>query len=146
VLLQLGDDLQDVRDDRASGILTLFAQAAGRRPLDALTSRALNFGERVMCLLDGIGAPDSGPLKELIRRSSRSFLIRCAGEAGEFYTQEYLARLETCSPYRFAFLNERRKRLARRQSALTRLFEASLAASDDEAAFPLLPGSLLPRI
>jgi hypothetical protein len=146
VVLQLGDDLQDVRDDHAGGILTLFSRAAGKEPLDTVTSRAFHFGERVMSLLEGVGAAESGTLKELIRRSSRSLLLRCAGEAGEFYTPEYLARLEACSPYRFSFLNRRREQFARRQVAFTRLFEAFLAAGDDEPAFPLLPSALMPRL
>ncbi len=146
VALQLGDDLQDVRDDQAGGILTLFTQAAGKKPLDAVTSRTFHFGERVMSLLEGVGVAESGTLKELMRRSSRSFLLRCAGEAGEYYTPEYLARLEACSPYRFSFLNRRREQFACRQAAFTRLFEAFLAAGDDEPAFPLLPSGLMLRL
>ncbi|RPI18129.1 MAG: hypothetical protein EHM65_02465 [Acidobacteriales bacterium] len=146
VVLQLGDDLQDVRDDHAGGILTLFSQAAGKEPLDAITSRTFHFGERVMSLLEGVGVTESGTLKELMRRSSRSFLLRCAGEAGALYTPEYLAQLEACSPYRFPFLNRRREQFSRRQAAFTRLFEAFLAGGDDEPAFPLLPSSLMPRL
>jgi hypothetical protein len=145
VMLQLGDDLQDVREDRADGILTLFSQIAGYEPLDDITNRAFHFGERVMRLLDHVGTAESGTLKELIRRSSRSFLIRCASDAGEFYTEDYLARLEVHSPFRFSFLNEKRKRFARRQGAFTRLFEAFLAAEDDESAFPFLPNALMPK-
>ena len=99
-----------------------------------------------MSRLEGVGVAESGTLKELIRRSSRSFLLRCAGEAGKFYTPEYLARLESCSPYRFSFLNRRREQFARRQAAFTRLFEAFLAAADDEPAFPLLPSGLMPGL
>ncbi len=145
VMLQLGDDLQDVREDSADGILTLFSQVAGNEPLDAITNRAFHFGERVMELLNHVGTAESGTLKELIRRSSRSFLIRCASEAGELYTKEYLARLEWYSPFRFSFLNRQRKRFVRRQSLFTRLFEAFLAAEDDESAFPLLPNALMPK-
>jgi hypothetical protein len=145
VLLQLGDDLQDVRDDRASGMRTLFSQLAGRQPLDAVTNRAFHFGERVMMLLDGVGTPESGALKELIRRSSRSFFVRSVGEASDLYTAEYLARLETYSPFRFSFLDQRRRHLTRHQGAFARLFDAFLAADDDEPAFPLLPHVMMPR-
>ncbi len=145
VTLQLGDDLQDVREDSADGMLTLFSQAAGNAPLDAITNRAFHLGERVMGLLNHTGAAESGTLKELIRRSSRSFLIRCASEAGEYYTKEYLARLELYSPFRFSFLNQQRKRFVRRQSIFTRLFEAFLTAEEDEPAFPLLPNALMPK-
>lgn len=144
VMLQLGDDLQDVRDDHAAGLRTLFSQALGKQPLDAVTNRTFHFGERVLSLLEGVGAAGSGTLKELMRRSSRSFLLRGACQAGEFYTSNYMVRLEACSPYRFSFLNRCREQLSRREAAFTRLFEAFLAAGDDEPGFPLLPTGLMP--
>jgi len=151
--LQLADDLQDLREDRGEGALTLFTGAADRAPLDALTAKTLNFGSQVMRLMDCLphepvhaGEEDwSGPLKDLIRTSSRTVVIRSAGELEEFYSPEYLAALERYSPCRFAFLRERRKQMASRRAATGRLFEAFLAGDDDEPAFPLLPSSLLPR-
>jgi hypothetical protein len=71
--------------------------------------------------------------------------IRSAGEAGELYSSEYLARLESHSPFRFSFLNARREQFARRSGLMVRLFEAFLEGDEDEAAFPLLPASLMPR-
>jgi hypothetical protein len=153
VFLQLADDLQDLREDRGEGALTLFTGAAGREPLDALTAKTLHFGSQVMRQMDRLprgpvpaGAEDwSDPLKDLIRTSSRTVVIRSAGELEEFYTPEYLVGLERYSPCRFAFLRERRKQMATRRAATGRLFEAFLAGDDDEPAFPLLPSSLLPR-
>jgi hypothetical protein len=84
-------------------------------------------------------------LKDLMERSATSMLIRSAGEAGELYSAEYLAELETHSPFRFSFLNARRKQFARRSGLLVRLFEAFLEGDEDEPAFPLLPSSLMPR-
>jgi hypothetical protein len=146
VLLQLGDDLQDVGEDRRRGVRTLFTLAARREPLDALTSRAFHFGESVMRRLEGIGAGGTGSLKRLIHRSSRSFLVRCAGEAGARYTGTYLRVLVTRSPVRFGVLEGARERAARRGQAFKRLFEAFLAAGEDEPAFPVLPASFMPRV
>jgi len=144
VLLQLADDLQDVHGDRKRGLLTLFSQAAERGPLDEPTNRTLQFAQKVMAQLDAFRAPGSEVLKELILSSSYSLLIRSAGEAGELYTKPYLARLESWSPFRFAFWRERRAQLARRGNVLKRLFEAFLAGDDDEPAFPWLPNTLMP--
>jgi hypothetical protein len=145
VLLQLADDLQDVREDCRDGMLTVFSEIAGREPLDERTSRALHFGQRVMQWMNGLPGRDCGGLKELIGKSSRSLLVRAAGETPDLYTSGYTAELETHSPFRFAFLNERRKRLASRSGLLSRLFEAFLEGDEDEPAFPLLPSSLMPR-
>lgn len=145
VLLQLADDLQDVRPDCQDGMLTVFSEIAGREPLDQRTSRALHFGQRVMQGMDRLPGRDSGALRDMIQRSSRSLLIRAAGEAPDLYTMEYLAELETHSPFRFAFLNDQRKRLASRSGLLSRLFEAFLDGDEDEPAFPFLPSSLMLR-
>jgi hypothetical protein len=122
----------------------LFSQAAGIEPLDAITNRAFHFAERVMALIDGIGPASSATLKELIRRSSRSFFIRAAGEAGRFYTKDYLVRLETCSPFRFSFLEKHRKRLAQRKAPFEKLFEAFLDSQDDEPGMLMLPSTFMP--
>ena len=151
--LQLADDLQDLREDLSGRAVTLFTRVAGREPLDALTAKTLHFGFQVMRQMDrlphgpaaGGGEDWTGPLKDLIRTSSRSVVIRSAGELEEFYSPECLAVLERHSPCRFAFLRERRKEMGARRAATGRLFEAFLAGDDDEPAFPLLPSSLLPR-
>ena len=146
VLLQLADDLQDVRQDREDGILTVFSEIAGREPLDELTSRTLQFADRVMHQMETLPGPDCRALKDMIERSSRSLLIRSAGDVPEFYSEDYLARLEAHSPFRFSFVNERRRRLASRSGLLNRLFDAFLQGDKDEPGFPLLPGALMPRL
>ena len=145
VLLQLADDLQDVRQDRRDGMLTMFTERATAQPLDEVTNRTLHFGQRVMQWMEGLGGPDCQALKELIQRSSRSMLIRSAGEAPDLYSAEYLAELETHSPFRFASLNSQRRQLVKRRGLLMQLFDVFLEGEEDEPAFPMLPGSLMPR-
>jgi hypothetical protein len=145
VFLQLADDLQDVRQDCQDGMLTVFSEIAGRAPLDERTSRTIQFAQSVMRSMDRLPGGNCRELRELIERSSRSLVIRAAGEAPDLYTRDYVAALETYSPFRFSFLNDRRKRLESRKGILNRLFEAFLAGDEDEPAFPLLPSSLMPR-
>ena len=142
ILLQLADDLEDVRQDCRDGVLTIFSDAAAREPLDAVTGRTLHFGQSVMRRMEELPAAGCAALRELIQRSSWSMLVRCAGEAGERYTAPYLAELESYSPFRFAFLN-RRRRTMRRGGQLARLFEAFLEGGEDEPVFPLIPSGLM---
>ena len=138
VLLQLGDDLQDVREDAAGGIRTLFSEAIGCEPLDQLTSRTFHFTQRVMRELDDLETAPAA-LKDLMAQSSCSLLIRAAGAAREFYSPSYIARLESYSPFRFAFVDSRRELLARRQDLIERLGDVFLAAEDDESLFSIAP-------
>ena len=139
VLLQLADDLEDVREDCRNGVLTIFSESARREPLDPVTSRTLHFGQQVMQRLP---ASSCAALEDLIRRSSWTMLLRCAGEAGELYSAGYLAELESYSPFRFSFLNRRRE-MMRRAGHLQRLFEAFLEGDEDEPVFPLIPSGLM---
>ena len=72
VLLQLGDDLQDVRQDLARGSVTLFSRAAAiGTPLDSLVMQLLRFSERVGAQMEDL--PNGNEmLRELLRMSWRS--------------------------------------------------------------------------
>lgn len=112
VLLQLGDDLQDLASDRECGFHTLFSRVAGEAPLDELTTRTLNFGSRVMESMHSL--PNGAEhLKELLRRNSISLIIAAAGEYSARYSENFLRELECYSPLRFAFLKSRKERAAR---------------------------------
>ncbi len=125
VLLQLGDDLQDLESDRERGFHTVFSRAAGKAPLDELTTRALNFASHVM---DSMDVLPNGPqhLKELLRKNSISLLVAAAGEYPELYSETYLQALERYSPLRFAFLKSRKERAARWLGPDTQLMEELL--------------------
>jgi hypothetical protein len=158
VLLQLADDLQDLQQDLREGIVTIFTQAAGRvslgARLDALTSHTLNFGDRVMRQVDRMPSNNSAhpgaaakhkSLTEMIRMSCSLLLIWSAGESSKLYTADYLAELETHSPFRFAPLREKRKKLARWTGPLARLFESFLEDEENDPASLILASSLMPR-
>jgi hypothetical protein len=135
MLLQLGDDLQDVREDLQRGSATLFSRAVALgRPLDDLVRQLLNFSERVGTRMDGLlyGTP---MFKELLRMSWRSLIIGAVAESHAFFTPGFLNEAERYSPFRFAFLRVRRERLTNKEGLYALLFDAFLEAcegDDDE--------------
>jgi len=138
-LLQLVDDLQDLRQDRRDGSLTIFTQAAAHDYLDGLTTHTLNFGHMVMRRMDNMPVRCQA-LNEMIQKSYMSLLIWSAAECAELYTRDYLAELESHSPFRFATITARRKQLSKLSRPLTRLFEAFL--DDERDQFSYRPSSL----
>jgi hypothetical protein len=127
-LLQLGDDLQDVREDLRRGSVTLFSSAAASgQPLDSLAIQLLNFSERVADRIDRL---PNGPamLKNLLRMSWRSLILMAVAGAQEFFTPAFLDELEPSSSFRFDFLRARNKRLAGRQGLYAVLFDALVEA------------------
>ena len=131
VLLQLGDDLQDVRQDLSRGSVTLFSRAAAAgTPLDALVMQLLRFSERVGAQMNDL--PNGNEmLRELLRMSWRSLIIGAIAESHDFFTPEFLKEAECCSPFRYKFLRTRNKKLASRQGLYTTLFDAFLEAPDE---------------
>ncbi len=132
VLLQLGDDAQDVVHDAEAGILTVFSRQAGRCPLDGVMNRVFHFAGKVFELLDRLPG-GSETMKALVKKSANTLLINAVGEAARLYSPPYIAKLENYSPLRFSFLSERRRRLLRNAKPLTRLLESF--ADDETAAY-----------
>jgi hypothetical protein len=138
VLLQLGDDLQDVRDDLRCGSATLFSTAVSRsEPLDNLVIQLLRFSEQAAAWMDAL--PNATSMyKSLLRMSWRSLILMAAANAHEFFTADFVAELERFSPFRFDFLRARHERLAGRQGLYAVLFESFVDDDDnDPGGLPL---------
>jgi hypothetical protein len=135
VLLQLGDDLQDVHEDMRRGSITLFSRAATLgRPLDDLAIQLLHFSHKVGTRMECL--PGGTPMyKELLKMSWRSLIIRAVADAHDFFSAAFVQEAERRSPFRFEFLRARQERLAGRKGLYTLLFDAFLEA--DEVATPL---------
>lgn len=127
VLLQLGDDLQDIGEDLQRGSQTLFTRAVrARQPLDSLVAQLLNFSDAVGVHLDALPEGDAF-FRNLLRMSWRSLVLMAVAQYQEFFTDEFAAGLEKHSPFRFAFLRERRERLAGERGLFERLLPTILA-------------------
>jgi hypothetical protein len=151
VLLQLGDDLQDIDDDRRRGSWTLFSQAAVRgTPLDDLVVQLLRFSEHVGAAMDRL--PHGTPLlKGLLRMSWQSLILMAVAQSHSFFSARFLEQAERWSPFRFGFLRERRERLIGRQGLYAMLFDLFLEVPEGElpmsppAANPIPVSSCAPR-
>jgi hypothetical protein len=130
VLLQLGDDLQDVQDDLKHGAATLFsrAAAAGLR-LDNLVRQLLVFSERVADKIEQLPHGDPA-LKRLLRSSWRSLILMAVARSHRFFSHEFLAEFEPASQFRFRFLRARHKMLAGRRGLYKVLFDSFLDSGE----------------
>jgi hypothetical protein len=138
-LLQLGDDLQDVREDLRHGSATLFTCAVAEgRPLDALVCQLLNYAERVGAEMDGFthGAP---ALKNLLRTSWRSLIVASIANAREFFTPAFVREIESTAQFRFNFLARRHKHVSRRKGLYAEVFDI---LSEFEEETPAVHGEM----
>jgi hypothetical protein len=143
VLLQLGDDLQDVQEDLKHGSATLFTRAAkGGIPLDSIVRQLLTFSARVADELDALPHGDVA-LKRLLRMSWRSLILMAVARSYRFFTPEFLAEVEPESPFRFGFLRARNKKLSGRRGMYGVLFESFLQSADADLGHLPRPESWL---
>jgi hypothetical protein len=130
VLLQLGDDLQDLREDMRRGSETLFSRAAAlATPLDDLAIQLLSFSNHVGSRMDDLPNGDR-KFKEFMKMSWRSLIVGAVADSHEFFSQEFLADAESYSPFRFEFLRTRRDRMTTRRGLYPALFDAFLETPD----------------
>lgn len=131
VLLQLGDDLQDLDEDLKRGSTTVFSKAAANGDmLDGLVRQLLNLSERVGDEMRGLPHA-SALLENLLRMSWRSLIIGAVANAPEYFSAEFLAEAEARSPFRFAFLRDRKKKLAGRSGLYETVFDTFLESRDE---------------
>ena len=130
VLLQLGDDLQDVQEDLKQGSSTLFSKSVREGiPLDALVQQLLTFSALVADQVDALPHGDPA-LKRLLRMSWRSLILMAVARSYRYFTPGFIAEVEPESPFRFGFLRARNKRLSGRQGLYRVLFESFLESAD----------------
>jgi len=139
VLLQLGDDLQDVREDLEHGSVTLFSRAAAMgEPLDGLATQLLSFSEQVGERMEEL-EHGSAMLKNLLRMSWRSLIVGAVADSRAYFSEGFVEEMERSSPFRFDFLRARRKRLAGKEGLYSTLFDAFLEVPDDDDLESWLP-------
>jgi hypothetical protein len=116
VLLQLMDDLQDLRDDLANRHMTIFTRQTGLGSLDKVTARLWAFTQRVLWSFSRFASAQPGSLKSLIQDNLRLLLVQSVARNHEFYTPDFVRRVEAASPVRFSYLAAQEKTLADRYS------------------------------
>ena len=146
VLLQLGDDLQDVREDLRRGSITLFTRAIAQgRQFDAPITQLLHFSKQIADRMDGM-PNGSASMKDLLRMSWRSLILMAVADVQRYCSPAFLAELEPCSSFRFNFLRERNQNLESRAAFHDVLFDAFLEAgpgSISRLPMPAKPAFLL---
>lgn len=144
VLLQLGDDLQDLREDLEGGSTTIFSKAAAQgKSLDAPAIQLLNMSESVVAEMAGLPNA-SNTLKDLLQMSWRSLIIGAIANSPAFFSPGFLMEAEARSPFRFAFLRERQKRLAGRSGLYEAMFNAFIESQEESETAPRIAKCKLP--
>jgi hypothetical protein len=111
VLLQLMDDLQDLRKDLADRHATIFTRQVAHGMLDEVTSRLWSFAQTVLWTSARFASSRFDPLKTWIQENCKLSLLQSVARNRDFFSGGFAAALETSSPFRFDYLRTREETL-----------------------------------
>lgn len=157
--LQLLDDLQDAREDRAVGHRTIFSSALDRGPLDEPVSRLFHFVAAVVEEEPRFSGAELSAVRDLIHRNCTALLVGAVAEDPALCSRRFARRLERRWPLAFA-AQRRLARHARRRwtvaaevlrgrfgvSSLLDLLAAEPGVAEDLDASSRGPGEAAARV
>jgi hypothetical protein len=133
VFLQLRDDLEDVEDDAAHGVRTVFSSRRHGQ-LDEPAARSLAVGRAVLDRLSCFDRPSSAPIRAVMAQSLRLTITDAAASFPSRFGQSFLQALERRSPFRLTSITAARRRVSKANGTLTALLERWLEEAEAGAA------------
>lgn len=119
--LQLLDDIQDVEEDQAAGLNTIFSKS--NELLDFKLNKTYWFGERVMRSLPLFGGQHLDVFRSLMRKSMDLFIIEAIAQNPDFYSKCYVSEMEDHSPFSFSYIQKQKEQFAPYNGLLLTAFE-----------------------
>ncbi len=132
VYLQLLDDIQDIKEDADAATQTLFSFVENKE-LDKLVNRTVHFGRTVLQEMQCFEGRDVAKFLKLMNRSIEVMLIEAVGMSPEYYSENYLNRLEKHSPLHFSFVREKRSQSQSQRFALFKKIVEQTAGKSRDA-------------
>ena len=121
---QFMDDQEDVAGDLRDHSLTVFTEAARAGKLDATMNRLFAYSKVILAELDGFMSERTTPLIQISLKGIDLLLIDACARTRAYYSRTYLAYLEAFFPVSYAYLNDLRRQIQRRNLSLERLVKA----------------------
>ncbi len=135
LILQLVDDLQDVKTDSARGHRTLFSMKGDSRTLQGLTNKLINFSVNVMDTDNSFCGTQAEQLKELIKKSMLLLIMGAVACNDAMYEKEYLSALQEQCPFSFKVLKSSYNRIGKEYGRLKLKFSVKPLEIQMAAAF-----------
>lgn len=126
IWLQLADDLQDLQEDLAGKVSTIFTRCAGSAEICENVNRAFHFGRSFIREISSF--PSSGCLEfgKLMIHSVELMMLQSAGMQTLHVPSGYRQQLEEYAPLRFDFLLQMKKKgNGGRFKMITRLLQSA---------------------
>lgn len=111
VLLQLCDDLQDVKEDSIKGHNTIFSQTSKGWKIDLLTNKVMNFLFDLFEQLDFINNNEKNEIRKVIEKNCLLLIYFSISKNSSLYSRAYIKDISKYLPLRMSYMRKLRKRL-----------------------------------
>lgn len=112
VLLQIADDLQDVREDLSNEHVTIMSQLAGNYKLDCIVNKLINFTINVVD--DFVMQRENQKLKNLIKDNCIMLILFSISLSKEFFSKEYIKEKEEYLPFTIKYIENLKMNLKKK--------------------------------
>lgn len=113
-LLQLADDLQDVKIDIANNHTTIMSQLAPRYKLDIIANKLINFTLTVLNDSTCFKGQNIMELKELIKTNCIMLILFSVILSKEFFSIEYIKSIEIYLPFSMKYIEKIKYKLRKK--------------------------------
>lgn len=110
-LLQLCDDLQDVKEDKENNHMTVMSQLAGRYELDNIVTKLINLTIEVVKEADCFRCENEELVKKLIIDNCVLMIIFAAAMAKVYFSKSYIKEIEKYLPFTLGYIEKMKGRV-----------------------------------
>lgn len=103
-LLQLADDLQDVKSDITNNHMTIMSQLAPKYELDKISNKLINFTITVLNNTSCFKGENINELKELIKTNCIMLILFSVILSKEFFSSNYINIIEEYLPFSIKYI------------------------------------------
>jgi len=111
-LLQIADDLQDVKEDLKNKHMTIMSQLAGKYDLDPLSNKLINF---TLDFMDNHNCiKNKNTLKELIKNNCIMLILFSIVLSKEYFSDKYVEKIEGYLPFTIKYIENLKDKLSKK--------------------------------
>lgn len=123
VVLQLGDDIQDIKSDKLSNSNTIFSILAGKYNLEALTNKLFRFIDNLVSIdLQSMSFEKKELMTKFIRENSFLLVLYSVCRSKTYFERSYIKEIERYLPVRVKFLNKVDKKIKKQSKKFKKNF------------------------
>jgi hypothetical protein len=125
VLLQICDDLQDVRVDYENNHMTIASQLSKCWPLDKITNGLINFTMELLDEIECFEGRNIHDLKMLIKKNCIMLILFAVAKNKKLYSKKYFLNIKKSFPFTVKYMVNLSKSLKKKFSKLEKSYAGS---------------------